>query len=226
MMNDSVNKIYLDSATLILENMVSRHLFLLGLFVLVQLANGGWIARQVEKYVSPLLHPITEANEKLKATIDEIETKKQEFKAQNKELIEKVDKIPKECQDELLQKNVKMFENWDFDSCVNLTDDMKTASDLAMQGGIYTINITEIVNELGKNILDCTNGNYSDIFPCYNKNLRTMKTKMEDFKTNTVPIVHEAVIVGRTMRIDFDHCIGIPVTLRNQIEKQIENIKC
>lgn len=145
----------------------------------------------------------------------------------HKQLIEeKLAKIPKQCQSNNLNLHVSMFNSWDLDSCVNLTDDWKSGAELVMQGAVVILNVTESVGTIGSNILDCPGKPFLQILPCYNENLIDLKKQIVSIRRQTLPFIRKARNVAVTMKKDFEGCVGIHRTLKNKIERHIENINC
>ncbi|XP_014284438.1 uncharacterized protein [Halyomorpha halys] len=193
---------------------------------LFQRAEGGWLEEHLDSYTSPVIRPVEEAIRKLQANLDELEVRKQELELHKKLIKEKLVKIPEHCQSDELNLHVSFFNSWNLDSCVNLTDDWKSGADLAMQGAVVLLNVSESIGVIGSNILDCPSKAFLQILPCYNENLLDLKKQIVNIRRKTLPFIRKARTVAVTMKNDFEGCVGIHHTLKNKIEKHIENIRC
>lgn len=116
------------------------------------------------------------------------------------------------------------LKDWDFHSCVELTDDLKEASDLAYDGGLLVENLTRSALNLTKGLIECpTNTDTSITIECYNSNIKMLRERMVIFRNKSVPIVTKGTNVLTVMRLDFDKCIGIPVTSEVAIEEKLKD---
>lgn len=172
----------------------------------------------IEKGLSQVLFPVSEVSQQLKDVLHEAQLKKAEVNRQKREVLLKVSNIPKKCLSEELTQHVTALESWDFDSCVNFTDDANEAADLVWEAGLLTQNLTAVAEQVGSNILNCPTWNPQETAKCYSGNVQTLRAAIVDFKNTSMPLVKEGAKVGRQLRVDFDNCIGIPITSKEAIE--------